>query len=67
MTTLQKKQRLGIALNLRDVQTIQELALTVQESYPYNTEENRVAEQINELANTLESLIQSASTAATRK
>lgn len=62
---MSKSSRLAKAVNIRDVKTIQELALTVQESFPYNTETNRKAEQIYELANQLESLIEDGTDNAT--
>jgi hypothetical protein len=62
-----KKKRVGTALLLRDVQTIQELALGVQEGFPYNTESHAKAEQIYELANQLETLIEEAKDEPTRR
>jgi hypothetical protein len=53
-----KGHRIEKRLVLRDTQTIQELALTIQESFQYASAESALAEQIVDLANKLEALLE---------
>ncbi len=59
-----KRRKLSHAQRLAS--RIQELALTIKDSYPYNSEESSKAEEIWDLAHQLETLIESATTTASK-